>query len=84
MDVSILPVCVVAKQELRVLPAIQTRDLAEGSLHGSGQAFTLAISPVRTLNMRGLDLATMMDDGSGRVDERLIAMISICAIKIRS
>lgn len=54
-----------------MLPAIETRDVSEGRCHCRSQAIGLTITVVGTFDVSGLNLAAMVDDGAGGVNERL-------------
>lgn len=69
VDVGVLPVGVVAKEELGVLPAVEARYFAKGGLCRGGKTFGLSVAIVCTLDVRGLDLAAMEDDSSGGINE---------------
>lgn len=71
MNIGILRIRVVAKQGLRVLPAIQTRNFTKWSGNCGDEAVRLAIIIVCAFDMSWLDFATMMDDSTGWVNERL-------------
>lgn len=74
MKVDILLVLIVPQKNLGVFPAVEPADLdvRVGCAGSYGlQRFTLAVTPVRPLNMSGLDLAAVMDDDAVFVDERL-------------
>lgn len=71
VDVDVLGVLVVPQQGLRVLPAVETSDLAKGRLDDCLEGLGLAVAPVGALDVGGLDLAAVVDDGAGRVDEGL-------------
>lgn len=69
VDVGVLPVGVVSEQELRVLPAVEARHLAEWGLDRGGQTFALPVAPVCALDVSGLDFAAVVDNGTSGIDE---------------
>lgn len=71
VDVCVLPVGVVSEQELGMLPAVKTRHLAERGLDCRFQTFVLSIAIVCAFDVSRLDLAAMVHNGSGWVDEGL-------------
>lgn len=79
MDVNVLGIFVVTEKGLGVFPTVQTTDLAEWRFDDCLEGVGLAVAPVSTFDMGGLDLATVVNDGSSWVNEGLEA-ISIANI----
>lgn len=69
VDVDVLRVLVVSKEGLRVLPAVETADTTEWCWDDGLEGLALSIAPVRTLDVCGLYLAAVVDDGAGGVYE---------------
>lgn len=74
VDVDILGVLVVAEESLRVFPAVETADVTVLGRRDHGEGFALAVTPVATLDVGGLDLAAVEDNVTLRVDEGLLCL----------
>jgi hypothetical protein len=71
VDIDILRVFIVAEKCLSVLPAVKTSNLSELCVGDIGQRFALSVTVDSTLNVGGLDLAAVKNNGAGLVDKRL-------------
>lgn len=69
MNVGVLPVGIVSEQELRMFPAVEARHFAKWCLCCRGQAVRLSVTVVRTLDMRGLDLASVVDNSASGINK---------------
>lgn len=77
VQVDVLLVLIVPQKNLGVFPAVEPPDLdvwvgCAGSYRL--QRLSLPITPVRSLDMSGLDLAAVVDDVAVFIDERLCEM----------
>lgn len=71
MDVNVLGVLIVAQKRLSVLPAVQTSDFAKRRSDHAFERISLAVSPVGSFDMSRLYLATVVNNGTSGVNERL-------------
>lgn len=71
VEINVLRVLIVAQEGLRVFPAIEATDVADGSGDDGLEGFGLAVTPVSALDVSGLDLTAMVDDCTGVIDEGL-------------
>lgn len=83
MDVNILSVLVVAQQRLAVLPAVEATNLAKRRRHDTLERVGLAITKICTLDVSGLDLAAVVDDGACWIDEGLTIQLDMACRKVR-
>lgn len=72
VDIDILGVFIVAEKCLGVLPAVKTSNPAEFRVGDIGQRLALSVTIDSTLNVGGLDLATVKNNSASLVNERLI------------
>lgn len=71
VDVDVLGVFVVSEEWLSVFPAVEACDFSKRGLDDVVQRLALAVAVDGALDVGGLDLSTVEDNGTGFVDEGL-------------